>query len=80
MVRLRLSSPIDQVMGSEGLDISHYLNTIKTIANLCNFGIGMIFFVANERFVNLELYIYFCCWNLELVSLKFEVCHLFMHW
>ena len=45
MVRLRLSSPIDQVMGSEGLDISHYLNTIKTIANLCNFGIGMIFFL-----------------------------------
>ena len=32
MVRLRLSSPIDQVMGSEGLDISRYLNTIKTIA------------------------------------------------
>ena len=30
MVRLGLSSPINQVvMGFEGLDISHYLNTTK---------------------------------------------------
>lgn len=33
MVRLELSSPIDQgVMGFEGFDTSHYLNTIDPFA------------------------------------------------
>ena len=50
MVRLELSSLIDQiVMGFEQFDISHYLNTIKTFAK-SNFGIGMNFpFVVNDQ-------------------------------
>jgi len=61
-------------MGFEGFDISHYVNTIEIFAKFLKlWNWNDFLFVANDRFVNLELYAYFRCWNLKLVSLKFVI-------
>ena len=68
-------------MGFKGFGISHYVNTIEIFAkSLKLWNWDDFLFIANDRFVNLELYVLFWSWNLELVFFKFEVCHLFMYW
>ena len=66
MVSLGLSNRIDQVViGFEGFEISHYLNTIETFAkSLQLWNWDDFLFIANDRFVNLELYVLFWSWNL----------------
>ena len=61
-------------MGFEGFGISHHVNTIEIFTkSLKLWNWDDFLFVANDRFVNLELYAYFRCWNLKLVSLKFVI-------